>query len=210
MASQDKADPTKSDIEAQSALSVSLEAQGWNVEQLTRDQRCEWVRSWLGVLGLVRVDPGVTDAELPPTLDSLVNHAHNMLDQLPEETLGFEDLWNVTLLVKVPWSRDEVEGRPKVSEALMELSANTTGSRKMVVWGNDSILEHIGKMTDSGAAWLPISGDPIREALLLASRDRSEAAAIETLIDGGRISDASLDELVGVFARQIQGRPVRK
>ena len=193
-------------MQNESTLSASLRSQGWGVDQLTGDDRCEWVRCWFGILGLIRVPDQTTDSKVSDTLSSLIVHAHSMLDQVPEEALEFEELWNVTLLVHVPWPWHEMEGRPNVAIALADVVGNTTGSRKLIVWKGEQVLDHVGKLGASGGTWQPTSGDPIREALLASARDEREAAAINMLLDGGRIGDAKLDDMVHVFGADIKKR----
>src|SRR5260370_19288096 len=89
---------------------------------------------------------------------------------------------------------------PIVAAALAKTIMNTTGSRKIVVWQGEEILDHVGKLGTAGGSWQPTSGDPIRQALLTHARDQGEKDAINVLLEGGRISDAKLDELVRVFA----------
>jgi len=184
-----------------SPLYTSLVSQHWSAERLSQDSECEWVRCWFGILGLVEIPDGTSDSEVPSVLSSRIDHAHSVLDELPEEKLNFDELWNVTLLVKVPWGAEDLAEHSEAAAALSRTIANTAGSRKVIVWKGEGLLAHVGRLGTGGGSWRPTSGDPIRETLIARAKDDAEKDAINILLDGGRISDSKLDDLVRVFAR---------
>lgn len=172
--------------------------------QLAHNERAEWVRSRLGIIGMVVVPQASNGPELKEQIASEVRNAHALLDTLPEDQLSLEDLWNLLLFVAVPWTQAEVEsGAAERREILDETIRDTSGSRKLILWAGRSVVDHLGPMGRRGTLWLPSSPDPLRDALQATVRDEAELNALEAIFKA-RISEADLERIVKVLSRGVE------
>jgi hypothetical protein len=170
-------------------------AEDSTVQELQRDDQCEWVRSRYGILGLVRIDERISHQEVKRLLDERVAHAHSVLDQLPDEALSFEDLWNLLLMISVPWNIEQAEADRELAELLLSCVRDTTGSRKIIIWRGTSPTDYIGRLGKGAGSWMPASGDPLREAADATSQSDTERQVLEILFKR-RISEKDVDQLI--------------
>lgn len=171
-------------------------------EPLAKDIDCQWFRSRLAIIGVTRI-PKVSDAtELRKKVDVAVRKTYGLLDNLPEDRLSLEDLWNLLLFVSVPWSQEEAEQQVEMMGVLNEVVQDTSGSRKVILWKGQSLLEHLGPMEGRGTFWLPSSPDPLRDALRAAARDHTELEALEALFKA-KITESDLERVIDALGRKI-------
>jgi len=74
-----------------------------SAELLVSDESCEWVRSVLAIVGRITLETPLPADEAQRTISEKTAHAYAMLDDLPDEKLASEDLWNLLLMISVPW-----------------------------------------------------------------------------------------------------------
>jgi hypothetical protein len=164
---------------------------------LMRDASCEWVKTALGIVGVVAIG-GSPQAALDLVHRS-VSHAYAQLDRLPEADLSFEDLWNILLFISVAWPEKETRGHSPAHD-LIAFANDMTGSRKILLWQGDSPLQHIASFQPGTTAWTPVSGDPLWDAINTVARDNSEAEALSLLFKK-RISQQDLDQIIEALSR---------
>lgn len=171
-----------------------------HADVLAKTERCEWVRSNIGILGLVHISEKSTGELLRDQIRQALRDAHAILDALPENRLSLEDLWNLLLFISVPWTKAEIEANVDVANVLSQVSQDTSASRKVVLPQDSSLRRHIGPMDARGTPWMPSSADPLREAIWEVARDTEERGALEALFKP-RISEADLDSLIRALSR---------
>ncbi len=174
---------------------------------LVENERCEWVKSVFGILGLIRISPETGAHEssaqgVARRIKQGADEAYALLDALPEERLSLEDVWNLLLFISVPWTQEEIGGLPELAAALFQIGQDTSGSRKIVLPRGASPLQHIGRMGGKGTPWIPSSPDPLRDAVRSVSRDDIDREALDVLFKA-RIGEADLDRLIQALARRI-------
>jgi len=165
------------------------------VTLLAADDSCEWVRSRMGIVGLIRVSEPVAPGTLRTMLEEKIVSAYAQLDALSENAFSLDDMWNVILLIAVPWTRDEAEANSELIHALVEVSRNLSGSRKILVWSGTPLARHLGLLAQITKTWSPSSEEPLREVVRAAARNEVERDALEVLFKR-RITEADLDALI--------------
>ena len=171
------------------------------VKELRADEQCEWVRSKLGVIGFIRVAEPVNDDALDALLGERIAHAHALLDELSDDDLQLEDLWNIVLLIAVPWTRDAMATLPETARVLLSWVRDTSGSRKIIVWSGTTVEDYLGPLGGGLTGWMPPTGDPLRAAVGAAARDAEEARALEVLFKR-RIDESDFELLIKVLGRK--------
>lgn len=167
---------------------------------IKRDERCEWVRSTLGIIGLIRISEPLLPPALQTRLSDDIAHAYAVLDEFPDSTISFDDLWNLLLLIWIPWTRDELEQLEDIANILLSVSRDTAGSRKVILWRDRSPAEYVGPLGRGAAPWLPSSGDPLRAAVTSIARDDEEQNALDLLFKR-RITEEDVDQLLRTLGR---------
>lgn len=173
-----------------------------NAKVLVEDNSCQWIRSQMGIVGLVRIDAKVSSEGLNELFSTQVAHSYGMLDRLPQSALSSDDVWNLLLIVSVPWGEDEMRDMPDVAAVLNEYAQNMEGSRKIILWKGSSLDKHLGPLGEGIISWMPSSADPLREAVESAVRDDVERDAIEVLFKR-RITDEDFERLIHALGRRI-------
>jgi hypothetical protein len=168
---------------------------------LTADDACEWVRSAFGIVGYVQLVEPVLAIQLDHKLSQLVNHSYSQLEKLSNAELSFDELWGLLLLIRVPWTYDEAQADDQLAAVLARWSRNTKGSRKRIVWSDESLGKSFGPLGTNGASWMPSMDDPLHDAVKSVSRDDVERGALDVLFQR-RIDDEDIDELLKVLARR--------
>lgn len=171
---------------------------------LYRDERCEWVRSALAIVGKIQVATGDKDTSprtLSSSLTKLISHAYSVLDTLPDEQLSFEDLWNLLLLISVPWTRPEVRDRADIVNILSAFATDISGSRKLILWADTSLERYLGSLGSGAGSWVPPSGDPLRDTVMEFARNKTERKVFELLFKR-RLADQDIDDLIRVLSRR--------
>jgi hypothetical protein len=174
-----------------------------NAKQLVDDEICEWVRSRPGIIGMVRLARLQASVDhVAATFRRLVDHAYALLDKLPQEQLSVEDIWNVTLLIAVPVKEADVDRDSDVGKFLHGISQDVTGSRKLVLWVDQSVGDYFGPLGAGRHIWKLSSDDPLRQALESFAVDSLEREALEVIFKR-RLSQEDIDELLRVLSRQL-------
>jgi hypothetical protein len=170
------------------------------------DEVCAWVRCRLAIVGRVQLNKSDADAspeKLSSSIKQLTNHAYAVLDELPDDQLSFEDLWNLVLLISVPWTQTELEKRTKIVETLAEFATDISRSRKLILWSDVLPEEHFGSLGAGDKPWSPPSGDPLRETVKKFARNPDEDNALEALFKR-RLSDEDIDDLIRVLGGKVK------
>jgi hypothetical protein len=169
-----------------------------DAELLAENSQTSWWRTGFGVIGIAEVTEDATTRGLA----DLTHAAYALLDFLPETRLPAQDLWNLTLVLAVPWSFEEVVREPGLLEALEAVAHDPTGARKIVLWSNETLRDHFGRLATAaekvqGFNW----NDPLREAIDTASRDEEERRSLEVLFKR-KLGQDDIDALVRVLGRE--------
>jgi hypothetical protein len=166
-----------------------------------RDEQCEWVRCRLAIVGKIQLDRPeayVAAQKLTSSLKKLTAHAYAVLDELSDEQLSFEDLWNLLLLIAVPWTRADIRKHADIADVLSTFATDVSGSRKVILWADTPLEQHLGSLGAGAKPWIPPSGDPLRDAVTGFARSDAEHDAFEVLFKR-RIEDEDIDELIRVL-----------
>jgi hypothetical protein len=183
-------------------LEFALKAIDADSRRLAHNEHAEWVRSRLGIIGMVVIPQTTSGPELKEQVALAVRSSYSLLDALPEDQLSLEDLWNLLLFVAVPWTQADADsGASERREVLDDIVRDMSGSRKLILWKDRSIADHLGPMGRRGTLWLPASPDPLRDTLQTAVRDPVEMDALESIFKA-RISEADLERIIRVLSRQ--------
>jgi hypothetical protein len=172
-------------------------------ELLVRDDSCEWVKCRVGVVGMITIERRMEPKELSLSVAGKVARAHATLDALPNSRFSEDDVWNLLLLLSVPWTEEEAKGEEAVFSVLSDLEGDLSGSRKLVLWRGRSPLEDLGRFGGTTHLWVPSTADPLREALEAVATDKTEREALEILFKK-RILESDLDELIAVLSRSTK------
>jgi hypothetical protein len=168
--------------------------------ELREDAQCQWVRCGFGIVGLVTISHAAPAAELDARIEGLVAHAHSVLDDLPDEQLEVEDLWNVVLLIAVPWTRAGAASEPLIAAVLLRWTRNTIGSRKIILWQGSDLRDYLGPLGLGARGWMPPLGDPLRDTIMSAAAGDDERRVLEVLFKR-RIDQADIESLIEVLSR---------
>jgi hypothetical protein len=179
------------------SLATLIKLNDPHAEPLAADETCEWVRSRFAIVGRVCVETKVSPSELRDLIDQRTAHAYAALDQLSESELSFADLWNLLLVIAVPWTRTEARSLPEIDKLLESTATDTSGSRKIILWADSSLEAHLGDL-GHGNSISPRSGDPLRDSVIQVALSEEERNALEALFKR-RIQDEDVDELIRVL-----------
>src|SRR6266540_1943396 len=166
-----------------------------HAEELREDSRCAWVRSTFGIIGRVSVSHILNAAALDAQVSEEVAHALAEMDKIPDKDVGQEELWNLLLFIGVPWTRGEGRDQSDVAMVLARWARNTIGCRKVILWSDVDIRNHLGPLGVGGESWAPPSGDPLREALSASALDDEERGALEVLFKR-RIETSDIEQVI--------------
>jgi hypothetical protein len=169
---------------------------------LARTATVEWVRARTGIIGLLRIPRRQTAPELRLTLDRVIGAAHSALDDLSEERLSSDDLWNLLLLVSLPWTHEEAAAETALMTTLSDLERSLTGSRKVCVWRTISPLSHFSGFAAATSAWLPSSTSPLHDELRAVVKDHAEYDALLALFKR-RLLDGDVDNILKTLSREL-------
>jgi hypothetical protein len=169
--------------------------------QIVGDDQCEWIRSRFGIVGRIVVSERCDQETLRSVLNRRIAHAHAVLDQLPDQTLSFEDLWNLTLFIMVPWSKEEVQTEKPVADRLLGYARDSSGSRKVLLWRGTGPRDHLGPLGRGPESWMPSRGEPLQDAIDSVARCEEEKQALGVLFKR-RIPEEDIERLVRVLSRE--------
>jgi hypothetical protein len=169
---------------------------------LVSDDSCQWVRSRMGIVGLIALEERVSPETLREWLDQMIIRAHAQLDALPESLFSHDDMWNVTLFIAVPWTQGEISADSKLSTALLDVTRDLSGSRKVILWTDTSVANHLGPLAQASKTWSGSSGEPLRDVVQASARDEFERGALEVLFQR-RITEADWDTLIRALGRAL-------
>lgn len=186
-----------------SQLQSQLKAADPDSQLIASDLQCQWIRSRLGIVGIVSIDEKVPAQDLRQLLSSRVNHAYAMLDSLPAAQLSSDDAWNLLLVIAIPWTKEEVSTLPEIADVFSEFAQNLTGSRKIILWKRGRMSDHLGPLGEAPSDSSFSPADPLRAALAPIARDQAEYNAL-TLLFKRRISEEELEQLIEVLGRMDQ------
>jgi hypothetical protein len=171
-----------------------------SVTHLQGDARCEWVRSTFGIVGKVAV-PSVTGTNsLNDLISREVDHALALIDQIPDKQLDEQELWNLVLFISVPWTRLEAQTRSEIARVLAQWARNTVGCRKVILWSDVDIQNHLGPLGLGGEGWVPPLGDPLRDTISSSSLDEEERLALDVLFKR-RIEASDIEQVIRTLGR---------
>jgi len=169
-------------------------------KQLVDDEFCEWVRSRPGIIGIVLLSRFVPIHRSTNFLRRLIEHAYTLLDSLPQDKLSVPDIWNVTLLIAVPFKEPELDRNSEIAKSLDAISRDVTGSRKLILWFDRRIGDYFGPLGEGQHLWKISSDDPLRRTLDRIATDSVERQALETVFKR-RLSQDDIDELLRILSR---------
>jgi hypothetical protein len=170
-------------------------------ELLTQNSQCEWDRCSVGVVGLVRVSNTPPEMAFSEQLELLRLNAYSAIDRVPVSRLSTDDLWTLLLIVAIPWSRQELNKRNQESDILREFVNDTVGSRKVVMFSDESARGLLGPITGSGPTWYPTSDDPLRDQLHLLVKTPEESQALEVLFKK-RLSAEDFERIISALGKE--------
>jgi hypothetical protein len=171
-----------------------------NARSLAASEYCEWVRSRPGIIGWVPLTRIESVPAAEKCFQRLAAHAYSVLDSLPSESLSTEDLWNITLLVAVPLSRPAPDRATDLEQILGSIPNDLRGSRKIVLWFEDDVLNYFGPLRAGYDSWEPSAQDPLRVTLDRLAMDNVERDALE-LVFKRRLSQQDIDSLTDILSR---------
>jgi len=171
-----------------------------SVELLVQNSVCEWVRSSVGVVGLVQIVRDSSVRDLTEQLELLRVTAHATVDRVPAARLSTDDLWTLLLIVSVPWSRAELVVQDEESAILTKFTIDTIGSRKLIMSADESVRSLVGPIVGSGSSWFPSTDDPFRDQLRALAKTPEELQALEILFKK-RFSPEDVERLIAVLGR---------
>lgn len=172
-----------------------------DAELLVQDDSCVWLRSRIGIVGMVQIDEQITAVDLTRDLNDKITYAHAQLERLKADELSLDDLWNLILFISVPWTGDEIARFPAVAAILARCARNLQGSRKVILYKGISPSIHVGDFSATQQAWIPKIGEPLRAEIHAKSLDDVERDALEILFKR-RITDNDLNFLIKVLGRK--------
>src|SRR6266496_6311657 len=80
----------------------------------------EWVRSALGILGVVTLEDCGDPHSLRATVSERISNAYAELENSSASSLQEDEFWNILLFVRAPLARQQVLGNPNMARALAE------------------------------------------------------------------------------------------
>lgn len=172
-----------------------------SAELLAADASCEWVRSTLAIVGRIALETPLPADEAQRTISEKTAHAYAVLDDLPDAQLSSEDLWNLLLMISVPWKRTEIVKLPQIGRILSNFVADTSGSRKIILWADTSPKDNLGPLGKGAVAWMPPTDDPLRDVIEKSAQNDDERTALSSLFKR-RIQDEDIDQLVRALGRK--------
>ena len=183
------------------ALANAISTVDRTVQPLSQNAACECVRCSIGIIALamVRLDSSVL--QLEEQLEMLRISSYALIDRIPATRLSTDDLWTLMLIVKVPWSRLQLDEMPSVAALLSKFASSTKGSRKLILAGDSSITSLVGPIATHGMTWQPTSDDPLRDQLNAVVRDDAERKALALLFKR-RFAGDDIDHLVAALGRK--------
>jgi hypothetical protein len=181
----------------QSAIRSQLSVLDPQAELLAESARVAWWRTAWGVIGVAELD----DEQSITTLPDITRTAYALLDFLPEAKLPMDDLWNLTLVLAVPWTFQDATQHDRAWEALEAATRDTTGARKVILWSDERLADHFGRLTTAAQVQSSVLDDPLRDAIAEVSRDADERTALDALFKR-RLSEDDVDDLVCVLGRE--------
>jgi hypothetical protein len=167
---------------------------------LVSDDFCQWVRSRMGIVGLLALEDRVPLETVREFLKEGIVRAYAQLDALPERLFSHDDMWNVTLFIAIPWTQGETVADSKLSSALLDVTRDLSGSRKVILWKGTSVANHLGPLVQASKTWSVSSGEPLRDVVQASARDEVERGALEVLFQR-RITEGDLDTLIRALGR---------
>jgi hypothetical protein len=185
------------------SLEDSLRAVGdASARSIAHDDQCEWVRSHFGIIGIVRIGTYDRAADVSKVIESAIAHAYSQLDGLAPDILTHDDLWNLLLLLALPWTRTEVaSSSTELRQTLHACAGDVRGSRKLLLWANSSPADPFRELaTDGAPEAFEALNDPIADELRSLAIDADEATALQLLLKR-RIPDTDLDVLISALGR---------
>ncbi len=168
---------------------------------LFADTSCEWVRSRIGIIGLIALEDTLSPETMAARLAEQIVRAHAQLDALPESLFSFDDMWNVILLIGVPWTEEESESDPVLRRELLNVTRDLSGSRKIVLWRNTPVPTLLGPLAPMPGIIGTSSEAPLRDVIQESARDDVERGALEVLFKR-RITESDLDTLIRALGRE--------
>lgn len=194
-------DTVRTLLRRSASLYVELASIDPDTELLTQNSQCEWDRSSVGVVGIVRVPLNSSAQNLSEQLELLRSNAYAAVDRLPTARLSTDELWTLLLVVAVPWSREQLNNMNAESVILRKFASDTTGSRKLIMSRDESVTGLLGPVAGSRLKWHPTSDDPLRDQLHASVKNHEELDALEALFKK-RLSADDFDRMIAALRRK--------
>lgn len=163
----------------------------------------EWVRSALGILGIVKLEDCGDPHSLRATVSERISSAYAELESASASPLQEDEFWNILLFLRAPLARHQALANPDMARALAEVAQDTRGSRKVILWKGESPLLHLAPL--GGAAVGPSAADPIRDALTATAETPDEQRLVQVFLKR-RLTEDDIDLALRTLARKEQGK----
>ena len=172
-----------------------------SAELLIQNAQCEWDRCSVGIVGLITLSGESALVNLRHELGVLRSNAYATIDRVPAARLSTDDLWTLLLVVRVPWTREELAVRDGESSVLREFVSDTIGSRKLVMCTDESVRSLLGPIVGDGSAWYPTSDDPLRDQVRTSAKNPEELKALDLLFTK-RFSDEEFERFIAMLGKR--------
>lgn len=160
-------------------LQSELEATGLAVEPLVQNALCDWVKSQVGIVG--RISLRTDEADMQRRLALLRQQAHETIDRVPLSKLSLNEVWNLLLVVRLPWQRDEILQKEQEWTVLREFISDVRGSRKLLQYADTPLASLLGPFDSQRSSAGRTYEDPFLDELETIALDPKELKALKLL-----------------------------
>jgi hypothetical protein len=145
---------------------------------IAQEPAAEWLRTSTGIVGRVSLEDCADALSLKHSAPERIAGAYSLLDR--SQGVEYDECWNVLLLVAVGGTSVRDASDSDALTFLASVARDTSGSRKVILWSDDSPIKHVGPFGSTGSEPTLIV-DPIRDALLAMVATEGERDLVELL-----------------------------